>query len=198
MVYHAIGIAGNSTAADLVFASFQETAGNWHCEILASEHFPLSGEWEQSLRTAATADVPAFLRLHQAFGLHIGNLVNIFISAHNLEYKVAVVGFCGFPVQTGETTFWLGNGAAVAAITALPVVTDFYGIDQALGGKVVDPQKLSSLLQSDPRMQVPDAPLLAGLMAVLRWREAENTFASETGASANTVGGAMWLGQAAD
>jgi anhydro-N-acetylmuramic acid kinase len=36
--------------------------------------------------------------------------------------------------------------------------------------------------------------LAMSLMAVLRWREEENVFASVTGASRNSIGGAVWLG----
>jgi len=32
------------------------------------------------------------------------------------------------------------------------------------------------------------------LIAVLRWREEENVLASVTGASRNSIGGALWMG----
>jgi anhydro-N-acetylmuramic acid kinase len=36
--------------------------------------------------------------------------------------------------------------------------------------------------------------MIMSLIAVLRWREEFNVIASVTGASRNTVGGALWLG----
>ena len=37
--------------------------------------------------------------------------------------------------------------------------------------------------------------IVMALIGVLRWREETNTFASVTGASANSIGGAVWIGQ---
>jgi anhydro-N-acetylmuramic acid kinase len=49
---------------------------------------------------------------------------------------------------------------------------------------------------------VPDAAivdykeaLVMGLIGVLRWREEDNVLASVTGASRDSIGGAVWIGQ---
>jgi anhydro-N-acetylmuramic acid kinase len=39
--------------------------------------------------------------------------------------------------------------------------------------------------------------IIMGLIGVLRWREENNTLASVTGASRNSIGGAVWIGQEA-
>lgn len=39
--------------------------------------------------------------------------------------------------------------------------------------------------------------IIMGLIGVLRWREENNTLASVTGASRNSIGGAVWMGQEA-
>jgi len=36
--------------------------------------------------------------------------------------------------------------------------------------------------------------IIMGLMGVLRWREENNVLASVTGASRNSIGGAVWIG----
>jgi anhydro-N-acetylmuramic acid kinase len=39
--------------------------------------------------------------------------------------------------------------------------------------------------------------LIMGLLGVLRWREENTVLASVTGASRNSIGGAVWIGQEA-
>ncbi len=58
------------------------------------------------------------------------------------------------------------------------------------------------LEQLDIEVVIPDEKLgkykealIMALIAVLRWREETNVMASVTGASRDSVGGAMWMGQ---
>ena len=37
--------------------------------------------------------------------------------------------------------------------------------------------------------------VIMALIGILRWREEDNTLASVTGASRNSIGGAVWIGQ---
>ena len=62
-------------------------------------------------------------------------------------------------------------------------------------------QRLSAVLPEQITVVVPDATLIQfkealimALMGVLRWREEINVFASVTGATQNSIGGALWLG----
>ena len=64
-------------------------------------------------------------------------------------------------------------------------------------------KRLSEALQGlNIKLVIPDEnvikykeALIMGLMAVLRWREENNVFSSVTGASRDSIGGAVWIGQ---
>jgi len=60
------------------------------------------------------------------------------------------------------------------------------------------------LAESDVELVIPDAALVdfkealvMALIGVLRWREENNVLASVTGASRDSIGGAVWIGQGA-
>lgn len=63
-------------------------------------------------------------------------------------------------------------------------------------------QRMRALLAEDNIViEIPDAPvvkfkeaLIMALLGVLRWREENTVLSSVTGASKNTIGGALWLG----
>jgi anhydro-N-acetylmuramic acid kinase len=66
-------------------------------------------------------------------------------------------------------------------------------------------ERISSVLQEfNIEVAVPEKSIIdykeaiiMALIGVLRWREEANTFASVTGASADSIGGAVWIGQEA-
>ena len=76
--------------------------------------------------------------MHTDYGHYLGEQVNRFIDAHQLHYKVALVashGHTTFHVPGRKMTAQLGDGAAIAATTKLPVVSDLRAMDIALGGQ---------------------------------------------------------------
>ncbi|MBM3412091.1 MAG: anhydro-N-acetylmuramic acid kinase, partial [Bacteroidetes bacterium] len=123
---------------DLVFAHFHEHGGQWSFEIEAAACYKYSTEWENRLRGAAQLEARAYCQLHVDYGHYLGKEVNRFIKEHQLDYKVSLIGSHGHTVfhspSTGLTT-QIGEGAALAAITQLPVVTDLRTMDLAWGGQ---------------------------------------------------------------
>jgi anhydro-N-acetylmuramic acid kinase len=76
--------------------------------------------------------------LHARYGHYTGELVNQFIEKHQLDYKVALIashGHTTFHMPAQKMTGQLGDGAAIAATTGLPVVSDLRAMDIALGGQ---------------------------------------------------------------
>jgi len=140
MIYRAIGLMSGSSldGLDIAFAEFQENGGRWGYQILAADCYPYPVEWTTRLKGTIHLSAKDYLLLHTAYGHYLGEQVNRFIEAHQLEYKVGLVashGHTTFHLPAQQMTGQLGDGAAIAAKTGLPVVTDLRAMDVALGGQ---------------------------------------------------------------
>ncbi len=140
MVYRAIGLMSGSSldGLDIVFAEILENGGKWSYEIVAADCLPYSDEWVQKLKQATTISALDYQLLHTEYGHYIGRTVNEFIDRHHLRFKVAVIashGHTTFHLPAKKMTAQLGDGAAIAAETQLPVVTDLRAMDVAFGGQ---------------------------------------------------------------
>lgn len=139
MVYKVIGLMSGSSldGLDIVYAEIQESAGKWSFTIIAADCYTYSDEWKEKLKTADSLKAFDYQLLHTEYGHYLGAEVNKFIEAHSLQYQVALIASHGhttfhFPLQ--KMTAQLGDGAALAAVTALPVVSDLRAMDVAFGG----------------------------------------------------------------
>ncbi len=140
MVYKAIGLMSGSSldGLDITFAEFQEQGGKWSYEILKADCYAYPEEWVSRLQGAINLSARDYQLLHADYGHYTGQLVNKFIEEHQLHYKVAVIGSHGhttFHMPSHKMTAQLGDGAAIAATTQLPVVTDLRAVDVAFGGQ---------------------------------------------------------------
>lgn len=204
MVYRVIGVMNDSPEGlEIAFVEFQEQAGKWSYEILQSQQYDYGDEWRKRLSTAISLSATDYQLLHIEYGHYTGQQVNKFIEQYQLQYKVVLIaspGYTVFHLTSKNIPVQLGDGAAVAAVTHLPVVSDFYSIDASLGGKErgreLLKQKLSSTGNESDSYRINNAVLNA-FMGVLRWRQEYNVFAGESGASGDSIGGALWTGQEA-
>ena len=140
MIYRAIGVMSGSSLDGLDIASveFQEQGGKWTYEINEADCYPYTTEWTEKLKNAINLPAREYQLLHTAYGQYIGQEVNRFIESHQLHYKVAVVashGHTTFHMPASQMTAQLGDGAAIAAKTQLPVVSDLRALDVAFGGQ---------------------------------------------------------------
>jgi anhydro-N-acetylmuramic acid kinase len=140
MVYKVIGLMSGSSldGLDIAFVEFDETGGKWSFNILAAETYAYNAEWKDRLKNASTLNALDYQLLHTSYGHFLGEQVNKFIGEHGLQYKVALIASHGhtvfhFPGQ--KMTAQLGDGAAIAAVTLLPVVSDLRALDVAFGGQ---------------------------------------------------------------
>ena len=140
MEYRAIGLMSGSSldGLDMVSVTFLEQAGQWYFTLGASECVAYPTEWVERLRSATELSAREYCLLHTDYGRWLGEQVNAFIDRHQLHYKIAVVGSHGhttFHLPARHMTGQLGDGASLAALTGLSVVTDLRAMDVALGGQ---------------------------------------------------------------
>lgn len=140
MLYRAIGVMSGSSldGLDIAFVEFQEQGGKWDYKIVQADCYSYTPEWTEKLRNAINLTAREYQLLHTAYGHYIGQEINRFIDTHQLHYKIAVIashGHTTFHAPALQMTAQLGDGAAIAAETQLPVVSDLRALDVAFGGQ---------------------------------------------------------------
>jgi anhydro-N-acetylmuramic acid kinase len=123
---------------DIVFAELHENSGNWNYEIKAAACYTYTDEWINRLKAATLLNAYDYMVLHTDYGHYLGKQVNQFIEANNLQFQAGLVsshGHTTFHSPDKMMTAQLGDGAALAAETSLPVVTDLRAMDMAFGGQ---------------------------------------------------------------
>ena len=140
MVYKVIGLMSGSSldGLDIAYVQLEEVRGKWSYEIIHAECMSYSEQWVDGLRHAADMNVGDFLKLHTKYGRYLGERVNEFIEKYNLGHKVHFIASHGHTVfhePQNATTGQIGDGAAIAATTGLPVISDLRAMDLALGGQ---------------------------------------------------------------
>ncbi|HTL07518.1 MAG TPA: anhydro-N-acetylmuramic acid kinase [Chitinophagaceae bacterium] len=140
MLYNVIGLMSGSSldGLDIAYVQLQETAGRWSFNILQADCFPYSHEWASKLANAIQLPAAEYQLLHSAYGRYTGEAVNAFIDEHHLHHQVHLIashGHTSFHMPEHRMTAQLGDGAAIAAVTGLPVVSDLRAMDIAFGGQ---------------------------------------------------------------
>lgn len=140
MLYRIIGLMSGSSldGLDIAFAEIHEDGGAWSAGILAADCYPYPAEWVDRLKNATSLKALDYQLLHVDYGHYLGEQVNRFIEENGLHYKVALIsshGHTTFHMPGRRMTGQLGDGAAIAAVTGLPVVSDLRAMDIAFGGQ---------------------------------------------------------------
>jgi anhydro-N-acetylmuramic acid kinase len=123
---------------DLVLAELDESRGKWGYTIKAAHCYAYEPEWEERLRNATQLNAYDYLLLHSDYGHYIGKKINEFIDTYQLHHQVQLVashGHTTFHAPKLGMTGQLGDGAAIAAVTGINVVSDLRAMDVALGGQ---------------------------------------------------------------
>ncbi len=140
MIYRVIGVMSGSSVdgLDIAFTEFDEQAGKWHFQIRQADCIPYSPEWQRRLESAHQLNARDYCLLHADFGHLTGRMINEFISSNNLQFQVALIASHGHTVfhsPAEQMTAQIGDGAAIAAETRLPVISDLRALDVAFGGQ---------------------------------------------------------------
>ena len=140
MMYRALGLMSGSSldGLDLAFVEFQVEGNRWHYQIEAADCFPYSHAWCSRLMQATELTARDYLQLHVDYGHYLGEQVNRFIQEKGLDFRVGLIashGHTTFHHPATKLTAQLGDGAAIAAVTRLPVINELRAMDVALGGQ---------------------------------------------------------------
>lgn len=140
MVYRVIGLMSGSSldGLDIAFVEITEASGAWAFEIVAADCYPYDAAWKNRLQQATSLHALDYQLLHVDYGRYLGNAVNRFIEEKGVQYKVAFIashGHTTFHMPEKKLTAQLGDGAALAAETGLPVISDLRALDVAFGGQ---------------------------------------------------------------
>jgi len=140
MVYNVIGLMSGSSldGLDIAFVEFTETAGKWDYEIKCAACIEYENEWIEKLKNAIRISAFDYQLLHTDYGRFLGEKVNEFIEKFQLQHRISLIsshGHTTFHFPEKKMTHQLGDGAAIAAETQLPVVTDLRSVDIAFGGQ---------------------------------------------------------------
>ncbi len=123
---------------DIAYCTLTETGGKWSYQIDRAECIAFPDEWRSRLATVTSLHAKDLMLAHTAFGHWMGNAIQAFIVKYELQHKVHLIASHGHTVfhePAAGMTFQMGDGAAIAAITHLPVVSDLRNMDIALGGQ---------------------------------------------------------------
>ncbi len=143
---------------DIAYCNFSIYNSKWVGKVIAAKTYKYSTAWRQKLSTVESKTALDISKLHSEFGQFSGKKIKEFISEFNLHKEikkenvfVSSHGHTIFHQPLGKNnkmvkesewkneitpfTFQLGNGAAIATCSDLPVVCDFRTADVALGGQ---------------------------------------------------------------
>jgi len=138
MKYDVIGLMSGTSldGTDLVFCSLHVIRGEWRYKIRHAETIPYPDSWKNRLRLLPNGSAFDFALTDTDYGHYLGRLIRDFIERHKIRPDfIASHGHTIFHDPALRLTSQIGNGAAIAAETGLPVINDFRSLDVALGGQ---------------------------------------------------------------
>ena len=122
---------------DVCCATFDRREGKWSFTIDCARGY----SYPDSLKRQLGAEVQKmsaleFVTFHSAYGRFLGEKVNDFMAEFGIRPDIiASHGSTVFHEPEKKVMFQIGDGAAIAAETGIPTVSDFRRLDIMLGGQ---------------------------------------------------------------
>ncbi|CAN5331036.1 anhydro-N-acetylmuramic acid kinase [soil metagenome] len=140
MIYRVIGCMSGSSldGLDLAYCLLEESGGNWNYEIVSAATIKYDETLKEKLRLAHRLSALDYQLFNVEYGHYTGKQIKNFIAENQLEHKVHFIsshGHTAFHIPEKMMTSQIGDGAAIAAETSLPVISDLRSLDIALGGQ---------------------------------------------------------------
>ncbi|MBN1339067.1 MAG: anhydro-N-acetylmuramic acid kinase [Bacteroidales bacterium] len=136
--YRILGLMSGTSldGVDLAGCRFIKEKEKWNYEIDCAETIPYPDEWRLKLTGSMDETAAGLARLHMEYGRYLGELSRQFIGKYRLRPDyISSHGHTVFHRPEEGMTFQLGSGAAISAVSGLPVICDFRSGDVALGGQ---------------------------------------------------------------
>lgn len=136
--YKVLGIMSGTSfdGIDFCLASFQQKNTTWHYEIIAAETYEYSTELKEAILQVENGMADQLVKLHFSYGHFLGNQSKHFLTQHKQSaHYIASHGHTIFHQIENGFTFQLGHGAAIAAASGIPCISDFRSLDVALQGQ---------------------------------------------------------------
>jgi len=138
MKYNVLGIMSGTSmdGIDLALCELTDDGGQWTYKILHADTIPYDAKWRIRLSQLRKQTPVVYVKTDTFYGHYLGTLVNQFIEKHNVKVDlISSHGHTVFHQPEGGITAQVGSGAAIHAITGIPVACDFRTVDVALGGQ---------------------------------------------------------------
>jgi len=136
--YRALGLMSGTSLDGLDLACVEFSKGkSWKFSVIDATTIPYPDHWQESLRTAHLVSGADLVRLHNEYGVYIGQACSDFVQSRKIKNLdlIASHGHTIFHQPARGFTFQLGEGAAIHAVTGIPVIYDFRSLDVQLGGE---------------------------------------------------------------
>ena len=140
MIYRSIGLMSGTSAdgLDVCCAEFTLKDGHWSYKIECAKGYDYSPDLRNTLiNNVQNMTAKEFITFHSQYGHYLGQKVNEFIKEFNIQKPdlIASHGSTVFHEPDKGIMFQIGDGAAIAAETGIPTVSDFRRLDIMLGGQ---------------------------------------------------------------